>query len=116
MTEYLLIQKKILEMIEYNNIMVLKFPKHEKFLLANMIREAGYNMLKFCISANKRIFKKTDLTSLNTEHEFLRQLINLSFSLKYINSEKHRKASLLVDETGRMIGAWIKQILGKGNV
>lgn len=30
--EYLLIQKRITEMIEYNNQMVLKYPKHEKFL------------------------------------------------------------------------------------
>lgn len=116
MEEYLLIQKRIMEMIEYNNAMALKFPKHEKFLLANMVREAGYNMLRFCIAINKKVHKKTDLTNLNLEHEFLRQLINLSLKLKYINTEKHRKASLLIDETGRMIGAWIKVHLGKGSV
>lgn len=115
--EYLLIQKRITEMIEYNNQMVLKYPKHEKFLLANEIRAAGYLILKLCISINKKVFKKTDLTTLNVEHEYLRQLINLSFNLKYINIAKHRKASLLIDEVGKMIGAWIKtEIKTKGNI
>ena len=44
--EYLLIQKRITKMIEYNNQMVLKYPKHEKFLLANEIRATGYLILK----------------------------------------------------------------------
>lgn len=37
--EYLLIVKKIRDMIVYNNIMLRQFPKEEKFLLANKIRE-----------------------------------------------------------------------------
>lgn len=112
MQEYWLIEKKIREMIIYNNLMVLKFPKHEKFLLANKIRELGYELFELSIICNKKVYKKTTVTDLNVKHEVLRQLINLAFELKYINLQKHKTASLLVDEVGKMIGAWVSSIAG----
>ena len=56
--EYKLIEKKIRDMIIYNNQMVVKFPKHEKFLMANKIRELGYSVLELCIVCNKKVHKK----------------------------------------------------------
>jgi len=108
MAEYLLITKKIREMIVYNNIMAKQFPKHEKYLLSNKIRELGYNILELSIIINKKFHKKTTLTDLNIKHELLRQLVNLSFELKYIDLQKHRVSQSHIDEVGRMIGGWIK--------
>lgn len=108
--QHLLIQKKILDMIKYNNTLLVHFPKHEKYLLANKIREYGYLLLEICIAVNKKIYKKTDITNFNIKHETLRQLINISFELKYINSHKHRVCSALIDEVGCLLGAWIKFI------
>ena len=112
MAEYLLIQKKIRDMIVYNNIMLKQFPKHEKYLLANKVRELGYDLLIFAITVNKKFHKKTDLTNLNVKHEILRQLVNLAFELKYIDSQKHKTSQLHIDEVGKMIGSWIKAELG----
>lgn len=92
--------------------MVLKFPKHEKFLLANKIRELGYDIFELVIICNKKVFKKTTLTDLNIKHEVLRQTINLAFELKYINLHKHKTASLHINEVGKMIGGWLKNIMG----
>jgi hypothetical protein len=92
--------------------MVLKFPKHEKFLLANKIREFGYDIFELAVICNKKVYKKTTVTDLNVKHEVLRQLINLAFELKYIGLQKHKTASLLVDEVGKMIGAWVSSIAG----
>jgi hypothetical protein len=107
MAEYELIEKKIRDMIVYNNIMLKEFPKHEKYLLANKIRELGYDIFEDAITVNKRFHKKTTMTDMNIKHEALRQLVNLSFELEYISADKHRKSSLKIDEVGRMIGAWI---------
>ncbi|MGK9367513.1 diversity-generating retroelement protein Avd [Melioribacter sp. Ez-97] len=111
MSEYLLIVKKIKDMIVYNNIMLKQFPKHEKYLLANKIREIGYEIYEFAITINKKFHKKTTFTNLNIKHELLRQLINLAYELKYIDSQKHRVSQLHIDEVGRMIGAWIKRAM-----
>lgn len=112
--EYHLITKKIRDMISYNNSMVLHFPKYEKYLLANKIRELGYQLFELAIAVNKRIIKKTTLTDLNIKHELLRQLVNLSFELKYINLRKHRICQYHIDEIGKMIGSWIKNDENKG--
>ena len=100
--KYWLIKKKIREMIIYNNEMVMKFPKHEKFLLANKIRELGYQIFELAIICNKKVYKKTTFTDLNIKHEVLRQMVNISFELKYINLHKHKTASLKIGEVGKM--------------
>ncbi|TRZ76919.1 MAG: diversity-generating retroelement protein Avd [Bacteroidetes bacterium] len=112
MSEYLLIEKKIRDMILYNNIMLRQFPKFEKFLLAAKIRDLGYDILELAVAANKRYIKKTSFSEFDVKHETLRQLINLSFELKYIDSQKHRVSQLNIDEVGRMLGAWMKANTG----
>lgn len=100
--------KAIREMIKYVNIMLIKFPKYEKFLLAGKIRELGYTIFEGVIALDKKIHKKTTLTELNLAHELLRQLVNLAFELKYIDSQKHRVAQRHIDEVGKYIGYWIR--------
>lgn len=112
MAEYLLIVKKIRELITYNNIMLKRFPKHEKYLLANKIRELGYDIFEAAITINKKFHKKTTFSELNIKHELIRQFVNLAFELQYIDTQKHRVSQTKIDEVGKMIGAWIKKELG----
>lgn len=108
MSEFLLIEKKIRDMIIYNNIMLRQFPKFEKYLMASKIRQVGYDLLELAIAANKKYIKKTTFCELDVKHEILRQLINLAFELQYIDCKKHRVSQLKVDEVGRILGSWIK--------
>jgi len=100
--------KQVREMIKYLNIMLIKFPKHEKFLLAGKIRELGYTIFESVIALDKKIHKKTTLTEMNLAHELLRQLVNLAYELKYIDSQKHRVAQKHIDTVGKYIGYWIR--------
>jgi hypothetical protein len=115
MAEYLLIVKKIRDMIVYNNIMLKQFPKHEKYLLANKIRELGYEIFESAVTINKKVHKKTTFSNLNVKHEMLRQFINLAYELKYIDAQKHRVSQTKIDEIGKMIGSWIKADLSGDN-
>ena len=89
----------------------MQFPKHEKYLLANKIRETGYDIFEAAITVNKRFHKKTTMTDMNVKHELLRQYVNLAFELKYIDMQKHKTSQVKIDEVGKMIGAWIKKEL-----
>lgn len=111
MTENLILVKKIRDMILYNHIMVKQFPKHERFLMASKIRELGYELFENAITVNKKFHKKTTLSELNVKHEVLRQFINLSYELKYIDAQKHRVSQTKVDEVGKLIGTFIKDEL-----
>lgn len=89
----------------------MQFPKYEKYLLANKIRETGYEIFEAAVTVNKRFHKKTTMTEMNVKHELLRQYVNLAFELKYIDLQKHRTSQSKIDEVGKMIGAWIKKEL-----
>ena len=60
--------------------------------------------------SSKKFHKKTDISQLNVKHEVLRQMINISFELGYANQKSYHHLSLLIDEIGKMIGAWIKTL------
>ncbi len=108
MSENLLIQKKITDMIKYNHVMIHQFPRHEKYVLGERIRALGYDLLQLSIAANKKYIKKTTFTELDVAHETLRQLVNIAFELRYIDAKKHRVSQQHIDEVGRLLGAWIK--------
>lgn len=46
MTKNLVIYEKTLSMIEYGTIALQQFPKHEKFVLAAMVRKQMYQVLR----------------------------------------------------------------------
>jgi predicted metallo-beta-lactamase superfamily hydrolase len=104
--------KAIREMIKYHSIMLLKMPKHEKFLLANKIRGHGYDIFEGVITLSKKLHKKTTLSDMNVKHELLRQLINIAYELAYIDSQKFRISQEHIDKVGKYIGYWIKKELG----
>lgn len=97
-----------MDLIVYANIMVKQFPKHEKYQLAARILGLCYDLLEAAITTGKRLHKKTTLTEMNVKHEMLRQLVNTAYELRYIDAQKHRTISLIIDEVGRMLGGWIR--------
>lgn len=115
-----------MEMIKLLNIYLNHFPKHEKYALANNIRNTAYSVYDLISEAQKRYFKKTTLTQLDVEHEKLRMQIYLANELGYFNfkdgkndskidgSKRFLAISKLVDEIGKIIGAWINKLKDMG--
>lgn len=116
--------RKFYETMKLLNIYLNHFPKHEKFALANRIRNSAYQVYDLIIEGQKRYHKKSTLTTLDIAHEQLRMQLYLAQELGYFRFkdgkvaesvegdtlEKHRWVSIsrLIDELGRMIGGWIK--------
>lgn len=118
-----MLDRRYMEMIKLLNIYLNHFPRHEKFALANRIRNTAYELYEHIIEAQKRYHKKTALTSLDIAHEQLRMQIRLAHELGYFRfsdgKESQRSPDDLsikrlsaisdkVDELGRMIGGWIR--------
>lgn len=114
-----------MEFAKLLNVYLNHFPKHEKYALANRIRNTAYEVYDLISEGQKRYFKKTTLTSLDIAHEKLRMQIFLAYELGYfqfkdgrhpdkgagqIERKRFTTISGLVDELGKMIGAWIKKI------
>ena len=120
-----LMYRKFMEMIKLLNIYLNHFPKHEKYALANRMRNTAYEVYDLIMEGQKRYLKKTTLTNLDLTHEKLRMHIYLAHELGYFGFKDGKEAPKnvdeleqkrlsaitdLVDEMGRMIGGWIKKI------
>jgi len=107
------------------NVYLNHFPKAEKYALANRIRNTAYEVYDLISEGQKRYFKKTTLTNLDITHEKFRMQVFLAYELGYfrfhdgrqveknqsqIERKRFTTISGLIDELGKMIGAWIKKI------
>lgn len=120
------LNRKFIEMIKLLNIYLNHFPKFEKYALANNIRNTAYAIYDLITEAQKRYFKKTSLTQLDVEHEKLRMQVYLANELGYFNFKDGRNdssvnaakrflaISKLIDEIGKIIGAWINKLKDMG--
>ena len=77
------LNRKFIELVKLVNIYLNHFPKHEKYALANRIRNTAYEIYDLISEAQKRYFKKTTLTNLDITHEKLRMQIFLANELGY---------------------------------
>jgi four helix bundle protein len=119
------LNRKFIETAKLMNIYLNHFPRHEKYALANRIRNTAYEVYDLISEGQKRYFKKTTLSNLDIAHEKLRMQIYLAYELGYFRFKDGRAVSKgpgkmeqrrftalssLVDELGKMIGAWIKKV------
>ena len=79
------LNRKFMEFAKLLNIYLNHFPKHEKFALANRIRNTAYEMYDYITEGQKRYFKKTSLTNLDIIHEKLRMQLFLAYELGYFS-------------------------------
>ena len=118
---------KYMETVKLLNIYLNHFPRHEKYALALQIRQTSYQVFDLMTECRKRFYKKTSLSELDITHEKLRMQIYLANELGYFAfkdgkrdpkkvSPEHRYLAIsrLVDELGKMIGAWIKKVKEEG--
>lgn len=66
---------KFSEFMKLLNIYLNHFPKHERYGLAQSIRNAAIEVFEGIVEAEKRYHKKTTLTQLDIAHERLRMLV-----------------------------------------
>jgi four helix bundle protein len=119
------INRKFMEMVKLINVYCNHFPKHEKYALANRIRNTAYEIYDLIIEGQKRYLKKTSLSRLDIAHEQLRMQLYLAYELGYFRYKNSKEAgkdqnaleghrysaiSALVDELGKMVRGWIKKI------
>ena len=111
------LNRKFVAFAKLLNLYLLHFPRHEKYALANRIRNTSYEVYDLISEAQKRYYKKTTLTDLDIAHERLRMQLYLANELGYFSNissdtAEHRYLTISrqVDELGKMIGGWIQKI------
>lgn len=115
-----LLRLKMEDLMVQSQIYFNHGPRHQLHRLIAQLDNQQIEVYKLIIRVEKKYHKKTDLTALNTEHEVMRGLWNVYYKQGYLHYKNHRKElsngdacqrfaciNGMVDEIGRMIGAWI---------
>lgn len=85
-----------------------KFPKSQKFLLADRIQVLALDVLEGLVEATYTKNAVPLLRTANLRLEKLRFLFRLSHDLHLLDPRRYEFAARAVDEIGRLVGGWIK--------
>jgi hypothetical protein len=104
--------EKMHDLLLYTLPQLSKFPRDQKFILADRIEGHLLDVLELLITAyySTREEKTAHLKRVNLELEKLRHLIRLSSRLKCLSIKSYGVISEKVNEIGVMVGAWMKAV------
>lgn len=94
---------------------VAHFPKANRFTLGSKIDEIFLNSIEYCFLASySRTNEKLLLVDKAISRiDLIKLLIQLAWDIKALDTNKYIKISEMLDEVGRMLGGWKKQITNK---
>lgn len=109
MIEDMKIFHKSYEFLKWLHTLLNKFPKAEKYTMAQKIENTSLDFLGYIIQANNDFDKKKSLRLAIVELDKLRIFFRLSKDLQFISFSQYEYGSKLINEIGRMLGGWYKK-------
>lgn len=107
------IHTKMLAVIAWTFNKILRFPKQQRYVLGQEIERSTLRALRLIIEANdtrERSNKIIKLHDLNVELSVLRTLFRVSYDLRFMSLSSLTYITGLIDEVGRIAGAWSKKL------
>ncbi len=99
-----------MELIDYTNNIVRKYPKSETFALVKEINStlySGLRLLLYSIKSFNKMDKLKYLNELDISLSLLKIHIRLSYKYKYITVQNYQSWSSILTDICNMLGAWI---------
>jgi hypothetical protein len=85
-----------------------KFPKSHKFTVGDRIETIALDVLEALIEGTYTKERTQHLRRANLGIEKLRFLLRLAADLRLLDRRRYEHAARTLDETGRLIGGWMK--------
>lgn len=104
--------EKTYKLLVYSLPVLSKFPRSQKFLLADRIELIFIELLELYIEAyyGSGDIKIQNLTKANRKLETARLLTRLSYEMKYIGLKQYEQIVKHLFEIGTANGAWLKTL------
>ncbi|MCB1813029.1 MAG: diversity-generating retroelement protein Avd [Candidatus Competibacteraceae bacterium] len=90
-----------------------KFPKRVRFTFADRINNLALDTVEDLVEARYSRDKQAILHRINLRLEKLRLLLRLCHRQKFLSHEAYEHAMRALNESGHMLGGWIKQQSGQ---
>jgi 23S rRNA-intervening sequence protein len=85
-----------------------KFPRSHKFTIGDRIEALALDVLEALIEATYTRDRAQHLRRANLGIEKLRFLIRIAADLRLLDQRRYEHAARTLDDTGRLIGGWMK--------
>ncbi len=100
---------KTYDLIKWLIPLTVKFPRHQRFVVAQAMQQAALNLQERLIEAVRLPNTGAHLQAADVELDKLRFYLRLSYDLKYINLGQQRHGGQILAEIGRLLGSWQKK-------
>ena len=99
---------KTYDLLKYLISTTEKFPKSQRFVLAERVRNAAMDFYEYLLEARKvgLLARRDVLLRADIELEKLRIQLRLSMEMEYLKFPQYEHASGYIMEIGRMLGSW----------
>ncbi len=105
----LIIYQKLYDTILYIFPILNRFPKNQRFVLAQQIQNALLSAAQLIVEANLRRNKNETLFQLDVKLCQARLLIRLAHDLNLLSHKQYGQMAERLSEVGRLLGGWCKQ-------
>jgi hypothetical protein len=100
---------KTYDFIKWLIPLTIKFPRHQRFVVAQAMQQSALNLQERLIEAVRLPNTAGCLQAANVELDKLRFYLRLSADLGYMSLEQQRHAGQMLAEIGKMVGNWQKK-------
>jgi hypothetical protein len=100
------------DLLHYLVPQLVKFPRHQKFVLADRIQNSLTDVLLLLVEAyyTKGEPKRAALQKTNLELEKTRFLVRLAKDLHCLDLRRYELVQTKINEIGTQVGAWLKSL------
>lgn len=100
---------KTYDLIKWLIPLTVKFPRHQRFVVAQAMQQSALTLQERLIEAVRLPEAGRRLAEADVELDKLRFYLRLSYDLGYISLDQQRHAGQMLTEIGRLLGSWQKK-------
>ena len=86
----------------------VKFPREQRFVVAERLQTTAMDFMECLYLATDKTQQVSALKQADVKLKQLRFYLRLSHDLKLLDTRRYEHASRLLEEIGRLLGAWCK--------
>lgn len=101
---------KTFDLLEWLLPATLKFPKAQRFVLAQRVQAAAFNFYEAITAAGVAPNKARHLEQADIELQRLRLYLRLAHQFAFLNTGQYEHVARMVVEIGKLLGGWRKKL------
>jgi hypothetical protein len=108
MIDQLIIFQKLYDLYLYTHLMVVRFPKSQRFLLSNYLLQTNMEMIKLTIIANSKSDRAQEQKQISVNLDLFRIYVRIAKDTNFLSIKKYSIVAGKINEIGKLLTAWTR--------